>query len=151
MDLSKVIQEERIDLHLKGKTKAEVIDQLTDLLVKTGSVSDKEGFLKDVYAREAIGETGMGGYIAIPHGKSKHVAKTALAIGRASEEIEWESLDGKGVKLIILFAVPEEDKTSIHIKLLAQVASTLGDDEKCEKLLSVESAEDIIEIMTKHE
>ncbi|MCR1898442.1 PTS sugar transporter subunit IIA [Irregularibacter muris] len=151
MDLRNIILEERINLNLKAKTKQEAIDELTDLLVKTGSITDKEGFIKDVYAREEIGETGMGGYIAIPHGKSKHVAKTALAIGRTSEEIQWESLDGKGVKLIILFAVPEEDKTSVHIKLLAQVASTLGDEEKCEKLLSVESTEDILEIMTKHE
>ncbi|MBS4535641.1 PTS sugar transporter subunit IIA [Clostridium sp. D2Q-14] len=150
MDLSKVIKEERINLNLNAKSKDEVINELTDLLVETGSVANKEGFLKDVYAREEIGETGMGGYIAIPHGKSAHVAKTAIAIGRTYEEIEWGSLDGKGVKLIILFAVPEEDKTSVHVKLLAQVASILGDEEKCQELLTVKSTEDILEIMSNN-
>lgn len=149
MDLSKIIVEERINLNLKAKTKDEAINELTDLLVETGSVSNKEGFIKDVYAREALGETGMGGYIAIPHGKSKFVDKTAIAIGRTDVEIEWESLDDKGVKIIFLFAVQEEAATTVHVKLLAQIASTLGDEEACEKLLLVNSTQDILQVMTK--
>ncbi|SFL98867.1 PTS sugar transporter subunit IIA [Halanaerobium salsuginis] len=150
MDLNKIIREERINLNLEATTKAEAIDELAEILVKTNSVSDKAGFIRDVYAREEIGETGMGGYIAIPHGKSKYVENTAIAIGRTKEILEWESLDGKGVKFILLFAVPEEAKTTVHIKLLSQVASTLGDEEVCARLLTVESADDILEIMTNH-
>jgi PTS system fructose-specific IIA component len=150
MDLNKIIQAERINLKMQAQTKEEAIEELTEILVKTGAISDKNKFIKDVYVREEIGETGMGGYIAIPHGKSKHVKKTAIAIGRTSEEIKWESLDGKGVKLIFLFAVPEDEKGTIHVRLLAQVASRLGDDDVCKQLLSVESAEDIFTIMTNN-
>ena len=50
---------------------------------------------------EAEGQTGIGNYLAIPHGKSAYV-KIGVAIGINSTEIPWESLDDNGVKGIIL-------------------------------------------------
>ena len=116
------------------------------MLVKDGAINDKDGFLKDVYDREAVSSTGIGGYVAIPHGKSKSVIRTSIAMGRTIHDIEWESLDGKPVKFIISFAVTEEDKNTTHIKLLSKVAGTLADEDVCKELLTVESTEDIIRI-----
>ena len=146
MDITKVINEKTIDLDLKGRNKDEVLNELTELLFKENIISSKEGFLKDVYSREAEGQTGLGNYIAIPHGKSESVLKTSLAIGRAKESIEWETLDGKPVKCIILFAVRAVDKTTTHIKLLSQVAEALADDDITEKLLTEENPKEIMEL-----
>ena len=146
MDITKVINEKTIDLNLKGKNKDEVLGELTDLLFNENIISSKEGFLKDVYLREAEGQTGLGNYIAIPHGKSDSVLKTSLAIGRTKESIEWETLDGKPVKCIILFAVRSMDKTTTHIKLLSQVGEALADDDITEKLLTKENPKEIMEL-----
>ena len=144
MEFNKVIKNQTIELNLQGRTKEEILEELTDLLVKDGAINDKDGFLKDVYDREAVSSTGIGGYVAIPHGKSKSVIRTSIAMGRTIHDIEWESLDGKPVKFIILFA--EEDKNTTHIKLLSKVAGTLADEDVCKELLTVESTEDIIRI-----
>ena len=148
MELNKVIKSETIELNLQGTTKEEILEELTDLLVKDGAISDKEGFLKDVYEREAVSSTGIGSHVAIPHGKSQSVVRTSIAMGRTTHDIEWESLDNKPVKFIILFAVTEEDKNTTHIKLLSKVAGTLADEDLCKELLTVKSTEDIIRIFT---
>lgn len=148
MDLSKVIKRETIKLDMEAATKEEVIKELTELLYKVNAVSNKENFLKDVFYRESIGTTGIGNGIAIPHGKSKFVNKTSLAIGRTKSAIEWGSLDEQPVHFIILFAVTEEDKNSTHIKILAKVASNLGDDDVCANLLKAKSPEEILDIFS---
>ena len=67
-----------------------------------------------------------------------------IAIAKLTNEIEWETLDGKGVKVILLFAVGDKtEDAQEHLKLLAQVAGKLGNDEIVEKLLKAESVEEI--------
>ncbi|MBP2633171.1 MAG: putative IIA-like nitrogen-regulatory protein PtsN, partial [Firmicutes bacterium] len=112
MDLSTIIDEKRINLELDVANKEEALDALADMLIKSGVLSSKEGFIKDVYLREAEGQTGIGGGIAIPHGKSKSVLKTSLAIGRTKKPILWESLDDEPIQCIILFAVRDVDSTT---------------------------------------
>lgn len=148
MNFENVIKSETIQLELNGTNKQEVLEELTDLLVKSGAINDREGFLKDVFERESVSSTGIGGYVAIPHGKSKSVKTTSIAMGRTKDGIEWESLDGLPVRFIILFAVTEEDKNTTHIKLLSKIAGTLADEDVCKDLLTVKSTEDIVRIFT---
>jgi len=151
MDLAKVIKKETIKLEMEATTKDEALKELVELLYENNKISDKEAFLEDVLYRESLGTTGIGNYIAIPHGKSKFVNKTSLALGRTKQDIEWETLDGLPVRFIILFAVTDEDKTSVHVRLLAKVASTLGDDDACAKLLVAKTNEEILNIFSAGE
>jgi fructose-specific phosphotransferase system IIA component len=133
---------------MKATTKDEALKELTELLYDSGTLSNKEEFLEDVYYRETLGSTGIGNGIAIPHGKSKFVNKTSIAFGKTRSDIKWETLDGKPVNFIILFAVTESDKNSVHVRLLSKVAARLGDDEVCEALLGAKSSEEVYEIFT---
>ena len=99
---------------------------------------------KDIYLRESEGTTGIGNYIAIPHGKSDSVTQVGIAIAKLDHEIEWETLDGKGVKLVFLFAVSNNHEYARnHMLLLADIARKLGNDEAVEKMLSAETIEDL--------
>lgn len=151
INLAKVIQKETIKLDMNATTKDEVLKELTELLYDAGVLSDKEAFLEDVYYRETLGATGIGNEIAIPHGKSKFVNKTSIAFGKTKGDIKWESLDDKPVHFIILFAVTESDKDSVHVRLLSKVATKLGDDEVCEDLLKATTSEEVYEIFTRTE
>ena len=98
----------------------------------------------DIYLRESQGQTGIGHYVAIPHGKSDSVTQVGIAIGKVQDEIEWETLDGKGVKLIFLFAVGNDNENAkTHLRLLAEVARTLGNDDAVEALLNAGTVEDL--------
>lgn len=149
MDLSTVIDENRINLCLEATSKAEALEAMAALLVKSGVLSSKEAFIKDVYLREAEGSTGIGGGIAIPHGKSKSVLKTSIAIGRTTKPIYWESLDDEPVRCIILFAVRDVDSTTVHVKLLGEIAGKLADDEVTNKLLTSNNPEEIIALFSE--
>lgn len=149
MDITTVINKNKIDLNLNATNKDEAINELAELLFKEGILLSKEDFIKDVYLRELEGETGIGGGIAIPHGKSKSVLKTSLAIGRTKQPIKWETLDGEPIKCIILFAVRDVDSTTVHIKLLGEVAGKLADDDIVNKLLISNDPDEIIELFSK--
>jgi len=101
--------------------------------------------VKDIYLREAQGQTGIGNYIAIPHGKSAYVKKVGVAIGVTENEIPWETLDGKGVKGIILFAVGDDTEgAQKHLKLLSLFARKLGNDEVVERLIAAREIDEVV-------
>lgn len=133
-----------IKLNMTARTKEEVIEELTDLLIQDGAVTNKEDFIRDVWLREELGSTGFENHIAIPHGKSSGVSRTALAIGRTQHAIPWETMDGSDVRCVILFAVCLVDQNATHIRLLAQVSGSLADEDIIAKLL-VESDPGFVE------
>ena len=124
-----------IKLNMTARTKEEVIEELTDLLIQDGAVTNKEDFIRDVWLREELGSTGFENHIAIPHGKSSGVSRTALAIGRTQHAIPWETMDGSDVRCVILFSVCLVDQNATHIRLLAQVSGSLADEDIIAKLL----------------
>ena len=124
-----------IKLNMTARTKEEVIEELTDLLIQDGAVTNKEDFIRDVWLREELGSTGFENHIAFPHGKSFGVSRTALAIGRTQHAIPWETMDGSDVRCVILFAVCLVDQNATHIRLLAQVSGSLADEDIIAKLL----------------
>ncbi|MCD9690952.1 PTS sugar transporter subunit IIA [Klebsiella pneumoniae] len=135
MDISTVLNVKNIKLNMTARTKEEVIEELTDLLIQDGAVTNKEDFIRDVWLREELGSTGFENHIAIPHGKSSGVSRTALAIGRTQHAIPWETMDGSDVRCVILFAVCLVDQNATHIRLLAQVSGSLADEDIIAKLL----------------
>ncbi|HDS5968307.1 PTS sugar transporter subunit IIA [Klebsiella pneumoniae] len=135
MDISTVLNVKNIKLNMTARTKEEVIEELTDLLIQDGAVTNKKDFIRDVWLREELGSTGFENHIAIPHGKSSGVSRTALAIGRTQHAIPWETMDGSDVRCVILFAVCLVDQNATHIRLLAQVSGSLADEDIIAKLL----------------
>ncbi|MGK3143380.1 PTS sugar transporter subunit IIA [Pantoea sp. C2G6] len=151
MDISNVLNVNNINLNMMASSKEEAVEELTDLLVRDGAITNKDDFLKDVWLREEQGSTGFENHVAIPHGKSSGVARTALAIGRTQHQIPWETMDGSDVRCIILFAVRLADQNANHIRLLSQVSGSLADEEIIEKLLQENDPQEIIELLLPEE
>ncbi len=148
MEVKDIVDVKTIKTDLKAANKEEALKELAEVLLQNEYISDIDVFLKDIYEREAMGQTGIGNYIAIPHGNSESVEKIGVAIGITQDEIPWETLDGNGVKGIILFAVSKEnDGAQTHLKLLSLFARRLGNDEVIENLLQAEDAESVKEAL----
>ncbi len=139
-----VIDSKTVVTHMKACNKKEALQKMADALMEAGYLKDEDKYLKDVYIRENEGSTGIGGYIAIPHGKSAGVEKIGLAIATLDEEIEWETLDDKGVRVIVLFAVGDDDRgAKEHLKLLSLFARKLGREEVIAALLEADTSADV--------
>ena len=145
VEVAKIIDQNNIKTNLVGETKDEVLKELATVLLQNHYITDVDGFMADIYAREEEGQTGIGNYIAIPHGKSPYVNRIGVAIGVTENEIPWESLDGKGVKGIILFAVGDDNEgAQEHLKLLSLFARKLGNDEVIEQLIQAKDADEVV-------
>ncbi|MDP4134020.1 MAG: PTS sugar transporter subunit IIA [Bacillota bacterium] len=148
MNLAEIIKSDRIKLNMTATSKDEALKELTDLLYESGALSNKESFLEDVDFREKAGITGIGNGIAIPHGKSKFVKDTSVAIGLVKKGIKWDTIDDLPVKLIVLFAVNENDKTGMHVRLLSKMARKMANEEVCQRLVQASSPDEILQIFS---
>lgn len=146
MNIIEILDDNLIMESLEANSKIDALDKMSENLLKYDYISDKKGFLDDVLYREEQGTTGIGNYIAIPHGQSDYVKKTTISIAKLVDEVEWETLDDNNVKVIVLFVVKNgKDFSDNHLKLLSEVASSLANDEILNKLLSATSKNDIKE------
>ena len=107
MEIREILSEESIILDLKSTTKEGIIQELVDKLYDTGSIDLKSKFIKALKRREKIGSTSIGYQMAMPHGKTKYVKKASVVIGKSKKGIDWPSIDGLPVKVIIMFAMPQ--------------------------------------------
>ncbi|WP_304653265.1 PTS sugar transporter subunit IIA [uncultured Ligilactobacillus sp.] len=146
--LKEVIRKELMVIRSTSKNKAEVIQELATLLYENDFVSDINSFVDDVYLRETAGITGIGQGVAIPHGKSIAVKQTAIAIAILEETITWETLDEKPVKVVIMFAVKEEDADMTHILLLQRIAILLAHDDFIQNLIQVDNKDNLYDLLT---
>ncbi len=121
--MSDVITAEFVDLDLPATDKLAVTRALAQRLADGGRVSDLDGFLADVAAREEQMPTGLEGGIGIPHARSAHVTEPTLAFGRCREGVDFGASDGPA-HLIFLIAAPDGGGSE-HLKILASLARRL--------------------------
>lgn len=150
MRITDILTEDTIVLDLKSKTKTEVIEELADVLEKTGKLYDREMFLEAIFAREAQSTTGIGEGIAIPHAKTKAVRTPAVVFGRSKEGIDYDALDGKRSHLFFMIAAPE-GANDTHLEALSRLSTLLMDASFRLKIESASTKRDIIQAIQEKE
>lgn len=148
MNVGELINKNLILLDVKAQSKEEVIEILADLLEKENRLNDKEQFIQDVLYRENEYTTGIGEAIAIPHGQSYGVKDTSVVFARMHEDVEWNSLDNRPVKIIFLLAVKKEDASTTHIKILSKIAMSLMEDEFKNQLFHIQNDEEVLKLLS---
>lgn len=128
MNLLEILTEDCVVSPLQASDKKGVIDELVDVLESAGKVRDPASLKDAVWTREQTRTTGIGHGLAIPHGKCAAMDELAMAIGRPSEPMDFEAIDGQPVRLIVLLASPP-DRTSDHIQALARVSRLMTMEE----------------------
>ncbi|AOW82288.1 fructose-specific PTS transporter subunit EIIC [Vibrio mimicus] len=142
MDITNLIEPELICLDLKANSKEGILIELVDLLDKAGKLTDKQQFLKDVWQREEIGNTGFEEGIAIPHAKSTAVALPAVVIGISRQGIDYGAEDGLLSDVFFMLASPDGEDHH-HIEVLAQISSKWIEDGFVEQLKAAEDVEQV--------
>ncbi|MDQ1069901.1 PTS fructose transporter subunit IIABC [Streptomyces canus] len=137
--MSDMITADLVDLDLSADTKEAAARALAERMVALGRVTDLEGFLADVAAREAQMPTGLDGGIGIPHCRSEHVTEPTLAFGRSAAGIDFGAADGPA-DLIFLIAAPA-GADDAHLTILSSLARQLMNAEFTDALRSAGNAE----------
>ncbi len=150
MKITDLLAKESIKLNATVSSKEEVLSTMVDLMDKSGKISDKKLYLDAVKAREEEGTTGVGGGIAIPHGRCSGVKQAGLAAMSIKGGVEYNALDGNPVDLVFLIAAPE-NSGNVHLEILSKLATMLMDDEFVQKLKDALTTEAFLEIIDKAE
>lgn len=144
--ITTLINEQLINLNLKATTKDEVFAEMADILVQQGRVADKTQFLKDIQAREELGNTGFEDGIALPHAKSAAVIQPAVAIGVSRNGIEYGAEDGLPSTLFFMIASPDGGDNH-HIEVLAELSSKLIEDGFIEAFLAAKTPTEALALL----
>lgn len=150
MKITDLLTKESIDLNVKASNKKDVIEKAVDLMQHNGNIKDKAEYLKLVMKREEEGTTGVGEEIAIPHGKGEVIAKPGLAAMVIPDGVDFESLDGKPIKLLFLIAAPD-NKENVHLEVLSRLSTLLMDEKFRKELINAKTKEEFLEIIEKAE
>ncbi|MFE0347712.1 PTS fructose transporter subunit IIABC [Streptomyces griseoluteus] len=137
--MSEMITADLVDLDLSAESKEAAARALAERMVAKGRVTDLDGFLADVAAREAQMPTGLDGGIGIPHCRSEHVTEPTLAFGRSAAGIDFGAADGPA-DLIFLIAAPA-GADDAHLTILSSLARQLMNAEFTDALRGVSDPE----------
>ncbi|MGI5528453.1 fructose-specific PTS transporter subunit EIIC [Streptomyces syringium] len=132
---------------LLADEKEAAIREMAGLLAATGKVTNADALVATALAREALGTTGLGEEIAIPHAKTDAVSAPVVGFARSAEGVEWGAPDGTRARLIFMIAVPEAAAGDVHLRLLALLARRLMDPSFRERLLAAPDTEAIMRVL----
>ncbi len=148
MRIIELLDPRSISLNGTPGNKSEALDQMVALMVKSGKIQDAEDYRKKVYAREEESTTGIGGGIAIPHGKCSAVKKPGLAAMVVRDGVDFDSLDGEPTKLIFLIAAPDTED-NVHLDVLSKLSVLLMDEDFTDSLIHAASVEEFLTLIDR--
>jgi fructose-specific phosphotransferase system IIA component len=150
MKLSDILTEDLVVAGLKGKSKDGIIEAMIGIVSHSPKVLDREKVRAAIFEREKIMSTGVGNGFAIPHGKTDAVSDIVAAFAVTEEEIDYDSLDEKPVRLVFLL-VGKDNLVGPHIKLLSRISRLMNKEDFRKRLLTLETPREILDLFRQEE
>lgn len=150
MRIVDLLHKEGINLNINPSDKSECINELIDLMDKTGNINNKEEYRKAILAREDLSTTGIGDGIAIPHGKTSAVKRASLAAAVCKQGVDYDSLDGMPAHLIFMIAVPDNND-NLHLEVLARLSTILMDEGFRKSLIDCTDKDEFLKLIDEKE
>jgi PTS system nitrogen regulatory IIA component len=147
MDVSDLISPEAIIPSLKANSKKQAIQAIAEKAAALTGIEERD-ILDTLLQREKLGSTGVGGGIAIPHGKLANLDRIFGLFARLAKPIDFEALDEHPVDLIFLLLAPEVAGAD-HLKALARVARLFREPGIAAKLRASSDALALYAVLTE--
>ena len=146
MKITDLLSVGAVDLNVTASSKEELLKKAVELMVRQGNITDKEQYLKAVFAREEEGTTGVGDGIAIPHGRCEGVSQPGLIAMVIPKGVDYDALDDEPVDLLFLIAANPKSG-SAHIDILSKLSGMLMNDEFTAALKSAKSPQEFLKVI----
>jgi len=132
---------------LRSRRKPAVLEELAQALSGSGVTRHPEGILELLHQREALGSTGIGKGIAVPHARSTLIKERVVLLARSKKGVEFEAVDAAPVHLIFLIVAPPIEPDPVYLKLLAEIVHSVRLARVRQKLLDAPSFEAAREVL----
>ncbi|AEC01978.1 PTS sugar transporter subunit IIA [Parasphaerochaeta coccoides] len=125
MNIVDVLDKNLIKIPLAGNDANTVIEEMVGLLSDALNLGKdaQDDILQAIKRREALGSTGLGKGVAVPHAKTSAVQSVKLVIGVTSHPVDFNAPDNEPVSLFFLVVAPPAALSS-HVEVLASIART---------------------------
>jgi PTS system nitrogen regulatory IIA component len=143
------LKQEAIIAELNATDKKGVLNELSSVLAEV-SGGNQEEMVRVLLERERLGSTGIGGGIAIPHGKLKSLESLLMVFGRSRKGVDFDAMDGKPAHLFFLLLAPE-DSTGGHLKMLARISRLLKNSVFKERLVNAADWRELYKVIEKED
>ncbi len=131
---------------LKSKTKAAVLVEFANLFVESKVVRKQDLILELLQKRETLGSTGIGGGVAIPHGRTTAALEVKIAFGKSEAGIDFDAIDKKPVHLFFVVLAPPHDENNRYLPILGKMVEVLNESKNRKRLLNVQTFEEFIQV-----
>ncbi len=140
-----------VETNLKGQTKKEILEEMVDLLTKSGQIqfSKRDAVLRDLWEREATMSTGMQDGIALPHSKTTSVERMMVAVGLSQAGVDFSSLDQKPSKIFILTLIPQLNPQP-YLRTISEISRFLISEKNRDDVLNCKTKTELFELITQH-
>lgn len=128
MNLEHFLTKEQV-IKIKATEKQLVIKECIDRLQELGRIENKDRYYAQVIHRESLENTGIGNGFAIPHARTDSVSDFISILGILESPIEYQSIDNKPVKCVLLSIFPTEMSTK-YLYLIGMMARIFSNPEK---------------------
>ncbi len=145
MHLREFLTAERVDLHLRGGSRNEVLEALIALLAL--EERSRGVLLRTLRRRENLGSTGIGRGIAIPHCRSLVVTRLHMAYGRHPGGVDFRSIDDRPAHHFFLIVAPPLEVSGRYLPVLGKVAQFAREPDVPGRLAALESTGELFELL----
>ncbi len=145
MLLRNFLSARRVHLDLAGDSRDEILGALVGLFHL--DERDRASLLRALRRREALGSTGIGRGIAVPHCRSLAVRRLQLAYGRRPGGIEFGATDQLPVSHFFLIVAPPDEVSGQYLPVLGTVARFVRDPATRKRLEGLNTAEEFLTLL----
>jgi len=150
MKLTDILVRDACQVDVRGKTKPEVLRELSEALVACTPGLDRAELYAMLVEREKLGSTAMGDGIAIPHARIESLDRVLAVFGLSRGGVDFDSLDGQPTHLFFLLVAPGREG-SAHLLLLARLSRLLGIDAFRARLREVGTTDELFRAIEEEE
>ncbi len=142
-----ILTPESVVMRLQSRNKTDAIHELVRKLDGGGlPMKCEEAILEAVEEREAAAPTELEYGVSMPHGRSDEVSSVKAAIGICPDGMNFDSLDGTPVKLMILVASPKST-SGPHLQFLASITASLKTQEMVDAVVAAKNEEEVVRLL----
>lgn len=127
-------------------SKKRILEYIAELAQQQLPEITEYSILEALMAREKLGSTGIGGGIAIPHGKLSSVVKPILVFVVSKEPIAFDAVDNQPVDIFCGLLIPEE-QCQTHLSTLSSLAKLLSQKELTKQIRNAETNQQLYQLL----
>lgn len=127
-------------------TKAKVLARMAQLLADAYGLRG-DAVLEHLEAREALGSTGFGRGVAIPHCRLQDVRRPSMALIRLETPIDFAAADARPVTLVCGLVSPE-NAGATHLHALAAISRLTRDETMLQMLADAPDPDAVYALLT---